>query len=78
MMKYIAGAFLLVIFMSGCIVTGSSGTRTEYEDKMDIIEKDYRDMKITKAEYIELKDRASQQGKVGQKSGSMNSSQSYP
>jgi hypothetical protein len=78
MMKNLIGIFLLLIFLSGCVVTASSGTRTEYEDKMKIIEKDYREKKITKEEYIQLKNQASQQGSVEQKSDSMSSAQSDP
>ena len=65
-MKNLKGIFLLLIFLSGCMVTAASGTRTGYEDKMKIIEKDYREKKITKAEYIQLKNQAIQQGKAGQ------------
>jgi hypothetical protein len=77
-MKKLTGIFLLLIFLSGCVVTASSGTRTAYEDKMKKIEKDYREKKITKDEYIQLKNQASQQGSVGQKSDPMSSGQSYP
>ena len=77
-MKNLIGIFLLLIFLSGCVVTGSSGTRTAYEDKMKKIEKDYREKKITKDEYIQLKNQAGQQGSVGQKSDSMSSVQSRP
>ncbi len=66
------------IFLSGCIVTASSCTRTEYEDKVKKIEKDYRQKKITKEEYIQLKNEASQQGEVGRESGSTGSGQRYP
>ena len=45
---------------------------------MKKIEKDYRERKITKDEYIQLKNQASQQGGVGQKSDSMNSGQNIP
>jgi hypothetical protein len=77
-MKKLTGIFLLLIFLSGCVVTASSGTRTAYEDKMKKIEKDYREKKITKDEYIQLKNQASQQGSVGQKSDSVSSGQSHP
>ena len=70
MMKKLTGIFLLLIFLSGCVVTASSGTRTAYEDKMKKIEKDYRQKKITKDEYIQLKNQASEQGKDDQKNGS--------
>ena len=70
MMKKLTGIFLLLIFLSGCVVTASSGTRTAYEDKMKKIKKDYRENKITKDEYIQLKNQASEQGSVGQKNGS--------
>lgn len=73
-----AGIFLLLIFLSGCTVTASSGTRTEYQDKMKIIEKDYSDKKISKAEYIQLKNRASEQGKVAQQNNSMSPDQKLP
>lgn len=79
LMKNLTVVFLMSIILSGCIVTASSGTRTEYEDKMKIIEKDYRDKKITEDQYIQLKDQASQQGKTaGQQDSSMGSGQSYP
>jgi hypothetical protein len=77
-MKNLIGVFLLLIFLSGCAVTAASGTRTEYEDKMKKIEKDYREMKITKDEYIRLKDQANQQARAGQKNGPMSSGQNYP
>ncbi len=77
-MKNLTSIFLLLIFLSGCMVTASSGTRTEYEDKMKIIEKDYKEMKITEAEYIQLKKQAGKQGSVGRKSDSMSSDQSRP
>jgi hypothetical protein len=77
-MKNIIGIYFLLIFLSGCMVTASSGTRTEYEDKMKIIEKDYKEMKITEAEYIQLKNQAGKQGSVGQESNSMSSGQSHP
>ncbi len=77
-MTNLIGMFFLLIFLSGCAVTASSGTRTEYQDKMDIIEKDYREMKITEAEYNQLKNRAGGQGKVTQKNSSTSSGQSYP
>lgn len=70
--------FILLMFLSGCVITASSGTRTEYEDKMKQIEKDYHDMKITKNEYNRLQDRALQQGKASQKNDSVDSGQSYP
>jgi len=57
-MRNITGIFILFIFLSGCVITASSGTRTEYEDKMKKIEKDYREKKITEDEYIQLKDQA--------------------
>jgi hypothetical protein len=66
LIKNLTGIFLLLIFLSGCVVTASSGTRTAYEDKMKIIKKDYREKKITKDEYIQLKNQASRQGSVGQ------------
>ena len=69
MMKKLTGIFLMLIFLSGCVVTASSGTRTEYEDKMKKIDKDYKEKKITKEEYIQLKNQASEQGKVDQKNG---------
>ena len=69
----IMGVFLMLIFLSGCAVTAASGTRTEYQDKMKVIEKDYREMKITEAEYIQLKDRASQQGKIARQNDPMSS-----
>lgn len=78
MMKKLTSVFLMLIFLSGCIVTASSGTRTEYEDKVKKIEKDYRDKKITKEEYIRLKNEASQQGEVGRETGSTGSGQRYP
>ena len=68
-MKKLTGIFLLLIFLSGCVVTASSGTRTAYEDKMKKIEKDYREKKITKDEYVQLKDQASEQGRADQKNG---------
>jgi hypothetical protein len=68
----------MLIFLSGCIVTASSGTRTEYEDKMKTIERDYKEKKITKEEYIQLKNEASQQGEVGKDNGSTGSGQRYP
>ncbi|MDO8602702.1 MAG: hypothetical protein Q7O04_02505 [Candidatus Omnitrophota bacterium] len=77
-MKKLTGIFLMLIFLSGCIITASSGTRTEYEDKMKIIEKDYKEKKITKEEYIQLKNQASQEGEVGQENGSTGSGQRYP
>ena len=77
-MKNLKGIFLLLIFLSGCMVTAASGTRTGYEDKMKIIEKDYREKKITKAEYIQLKNQAIQQGKAGQINDPMSSGQKYP
>lgn len=77
-MKRLTGILLMLIFLSGCIVTASSGTRTEYEDKMKTIEQDYREKKITKEEYIQLKNEASQQGEVGQETGSTGSGQRYP
>jgi hypothetical protein len=75
-MKNLIGIFLLLMLLSGCVVAASSGSRTEYEDKMKTIEKDYREAKITKDEYIQLKDRASQQGRADQKNDSMNTGQS--
>ena len=75
-MKNLIGIFLLLMLLSGCVVTASSGSRTEYEDKMKTIEKDYREKKITEDEYIQLKNRASQQGSVAEKSDSMSSGQS--
>jgi len=77
-MKNLIGLFLLSVFLSGCAITAASGTRTAYEDKMKQIEQDYKDMKITKEEYIQLKNRASQQESAGEKSGSMSSGQRYP
>ncbi len=77
-MKNLTSIFLLLMFLSGCVVTASSGTRTEYEDKMKKIEKDYGEKKITKDEYIQLKNQAGQQGSVGQKSDTMSSGQSLP
>ena len=77
-MRNLAGAFLLLIFVSGCVVTASSGTRTEYEDKIKKIEKDYREMKITKDEYIQLKNQANQQASMAQKNGPVSSGQNYP
>lgn len=77
-MKNLTGIFLMLIFLSGCVVTASSGTRTEYEDKMKKIEKDYREMKITETEYIRLKNQVNQQGRVGQKNGPVSSGQNYP
>lgn len=77
-MKNLIGLFLLLMFLNGCAITAASGTRTDYENKMAKIEKDYRDMKITEAEYIRLKNQAGRQGTVGQNSGSMNSDQRYP
>ena len=70
----IMGVFLMLIFLSGCAVTAASGTRTEYQDKMKVIEKDYREMKITEAEYIQLKAQASEQGKIAQKNDPMSTS----
>jgi len=78
MIKNLAGILFMLICLSGCITTAASGTRTEYEDKMKIIEKDYREMKITKDEYIQLKNRASQQGADSQKNESISSDQKYP
>ncbi len=63
-MKNLISLFILLMFLSGCAITAASGTRTEYEDTMKKIEQDYRDMKITKDEYIQLKNRASRQGRV--------------
>jgi hypothetical protein len=78
-MKNLIGIFLLLICLSGCITTASSGSRTEYEDKMLKIEKDYKDMKITKDEYILLKNRASEQGKSARESsGSTSPGESHP
>jgi len=77
-MRNLTGIFLLLIFLSGCMVTAASGTRTEYEDRMKIIEKDYRENKITKDEYIQLKKEAIQQGKAGQINDQMSSGQNYP
>jgi hypothetical protein len=77
-MKNMIGMFLLLICLSGCMVTASSGTRTEYDDKMKVIEKDYKEMKITKDEYDQLKSRASQQGNAVQKNSPTSSGQSYP
>ena len=77
-MKKLIGIFLMLMSLSGCIVTASSGTRTEYEDKMKTIEKDYKAKKITKEEYIQLKNEASQQGEVGKETGSTGSGQRYP
>ncbi len=77
-MKNLISVFIMLIFLSGCIVTASSGTRTAYEDKMKKIEQDYREKKITKDEYIQLKNRASKQESVGPESGSMSSGQSNP
>ncbi len=57
-MRNITGIFILLIFLSGCVITASSGTRTEYEDKLKKIEKDYKEKKITEDEYIQLKDQA--------------------
>lgn len=74
-MKNLTGIFFLILFLSGCMITASSGTRTEYEDKMKIIEKDYKENKITEAEYIRLKKQASQQGKVVQENSPMSSGQ---
>ncbi|MBF0494241.1 MAG: hypothetical protein HQL28_03820 [Candidatus Omnitrophica bacterium] len=74
-MTNLIGVFILSIFLSGCMITAASGTRTEYEDKMQVIEKDYREKKITKDEYILLKSRASQHGDVAQRDGSMSPSQ---
>ena len=77
--KNLIGVFLLLMCLSGCVTTAASGTRTEYEDKMKKIEKDYRDAKITKDEYIELKNRASQQGKsTEEENGSTSSDQGHP
>jgi outer membrane lipoprotein-sorting protein len=78
MMKKLTGILFLLIFLSGCIVTASSGTRTEYEDKMKQIDKDYREKKITKEEYIQLKNQASKQGEVGREDGSTGFDQRYP
>ena len=77
-MKNIIGIFLLPMLLSGCVTTASSGTRTEYEDKMKIIEKDYRENNITMAEYIELENRADRQGVATQQDGSVSSDQRYP
>jgi hypothetical protein len=77
-MKNLTGIFILLIFLSGCMVTASSGTRTEHEDKMKKIEKDYREMKITKAEYIQLKNQAGQQGRFDQGNDPMGSVPSHP
>ena len=68
----------MLMLLSGCVVTASSGSRTEYEDKMRIIERDYKEKKITNEEYTQLKNRANQQGKVDQKNNSMSSEQSSP
>lgn len=73
-MKNRIGPFFLLMFLSGCVVTASSGSRTEYEDKMKKIEKDYKEMKITKEEYLQLKSRANQQGSDAQKSESKSES----
>ncbi|MFA5389211.1 MAG: hypothetical protein WC312_05600 [Candidatus Omnitrophota bacterium] len=78
MMKKLTGILFLLIFLSGCIVTASSGTRTEYEDKMKKIDKDYREKRITKEEYIRLKNQASQEGEVSREDGSTGSGQRYP
>lgn len=77
-MKNLIGAYFLLIFLSGCMVVASPGTRTEYEDKMKIIEKDYKEMKITEAEYIRLKNQAGKQGSIGQESDPMSYGQSHP
>lgn len=77
-MKNLIGLFFLLMLLSGCVITASPGSRTEYEDKMKIIERDYKEKKITNEEYIQLKNRANQQGKVGQKNDSMSSGQSSP
>jgi len=77
-MKNASGIFILLIFLSGCMVTASSGTRTEYEDKMKIIENDYREKKITKAEYIELKHQAGRPGIVKQANDPISSDKSSP
>ncbi len=75
-MKNLIGIFLLLMLLSGCVVTASSGSRTEYEDKMKIIERDYKEKKITNEEYIQLKSRANQQGKADQKNDTMSPGQS--
>lgn len=77
-MKNSAGLFFLLMCLSGCVITAASGSRTEYEDKLKKIEKDYREMKITKDEYIQLKGLVNQQARAKQESGSMSSIQSYP
>ena len=77
-MKNLIGLFILSILLSGCMVTASSGTRTEYENKIKVIEQKYKEKKITEAEYIQLKDQAGKPGNVGQRSESVNSDQSNP
>jgi hypothetical protein len=77
-MRKATGIFFLLMCLSGCVITAASGTRTEYEDKMKKIEKDYREMKITKDEYIRLKNLANEQVRAEQESGSMSPGQSYP
>ena len=70
-MKNLIGIVLVSMLLSGCIVTGSHGTRTKYEDTIGQIEQDYRDKKITRDEYIELKDRANRQAKTAQETSSI-------
>jgi len=69
------GMLLVSILLSGCITTAASGTRTEYQDTMKTIEKDYSEGKITKDEYEKLKERASHKGDAARENGSMSPSQ---
>ncbi|MBF0217267.1 MAG: hypothetical protein HQL30_09785 [Candidatus Omnitrophica bacterium] len=71
-MANLAGIFLALMLLTGCVITGASGTRTEYEDKMKIIEKDLSEHKITRDEYAIQKDRASQEGSASQKNEQVN------
>lgn len=71
LMKDLIGVFFLLMCLSGCVVKAASGTRTEYEDKMKLIERDYKEKIITRDEYIRLKNLTSQQGRAEQDSGSM-------
>ncbi|MBF0252814.1 MAG: hypothetical protein HQL29_03265 [Candidatus Omnitrophica bacterium] len=75
MMINLISMFFLSVLLSGCIVTAASGTRTEYVDTMKSIEKDYKENKITEAEYEKLKERASHQGDATQQTGTMSPSQ---
>ena len=70
-MKNLIGIVLVSVLLSGCITTASHGTRTEYEDKMKQIEQDYQDKRITRDEYIELKERVNRQAKTAQQSSSV-------